>query len=263
MPQKLSKTRSVSERRGVWMDPFGEFSQHEIRNARETNEELGEGSYGVVKVYEREGKPCAGKTIYEELLSRGDILRCYRDECRLMAKLKHSNIVEFIGVIRRRPPVLLMERLPIDLDKLLENTEKIPIGLRVSFLIDISKGLVYLHSQESPIIHRDLSARNVLLSTSLVAKISDLGNARIVNFSPSEVARLSKNPGTPVYMPPEVLESAPLYGPSLDVFSFGVVALFTATQVSFVCVCMHVESAKATPNQRHAGGLAITIIHYY
>lgn len=139
-------------------------------------------------------------------------------------------------------PVLIMERLPLDLDRLLENTRCIPIGVRVCFLIDISRGLTYLHGQTSPVIHRDLSARNVLLSTNLKAKISDLGNARIVNLSPNEVALLSNNPGCVLYMPPELSEcsESPSYGPSLDVFSLGLIALFTATHVRDQALCLYI-----------------------
>ena len=65
-----------------------------------------------------------------------------------------------------------------------------------------------------------------------MAKITDLGNSRIVTLSPVEVARLSFIPGTLAYMPPEMSESSSCYGPSLDVFSFGHMGLFTATQLS-------------------------------
>ena len=54
-------------------------------------------------------------------------------------------------------------------------------------LADVSKGLVYLHNRSSPIIHRDLSATNILLNSAMVAKISDLGNSRIIDQLPDVV----------------------------------------------------------------------------
>ena len=94
------------------------------------------------------------------------------------------------------------------------------------------RGLLYLHARNPHIVHRDLSARNVLLTSSLVAKISDLGNARIVNLQPGQLARtLTRVPGAHVYMPPESLYEGSQYGPQLDIFSFGHLALFTLTQV--------------------------------
>ena len=64
-----------------------------------------------------------------------------------------------------------------------------------------------------------------------MAKITDMGNSRIVR--PGQVARtLSALPGTLVYMPPEAQDDAHRYGPPLDIFSFGHLALFTFIQVS-------------------------------
>ena len=66
----------------------------------------------------------------------------------------------------------------------------------------------------------------------MVAKISDLGNSRIVDLQPGQLAKtLSRIPGTLVYMPPEAFDNLSKYGPRLDIFSFGHLALFTITQV--------------------------------
>ena len=132
-------------------------------------------------------------------------------------------------------PVLVMECLLTSLDELLEcnRNPDIPLSLKMSILADVAKGLVYLHSRSPPVIHRDLSAKNVLLNSAIVAKISDLGNSRIVSFQPGQLARtLSCIPGTMVYMPPEAFDATSKYGPSLDSFSFGHLSLFTITQVS-------------------------------
>ena len=84
---------------------------------------------------------------------------------------------------------------------------------------------------------RDLSAKNVLLNSAMVAKISDLGNARIVNLQPGQLAQtLSRLPGTLVYMPPEAFHSTSHYGPRLDIFACGHLALFTITQVRAILI---------------------------
>ena len=153
-----------------------------------------------------------------------------------MSDLRHPNITQFMGVCflpNCQLPVLLMERLDGNLDSLLETVPNIPLALKRSMLEDVAKGLLYLHKHDPQIVHRDLTAKNVLLTSSLVAKITDFGNSRIVNLQPGQLARtLSRLPGTLVYMPPEALTSASRYGPSLDVFSFGHLALFTLTQVT-------------------------------
>ena len=126
-----------------------------------------------------------------------------------MAEIRHPHIVKFLGLCYLEGstlPVLVMERMDSNLDKLLETSPSLPLVLKLSLLTDVARGLLYLHTHNPPIVHRDLSARNVLLTSSLVAKISDLGNARIVNLQPGQLARtLTRVPGTQVYMPPESL----------------------------------------------------------
>ena len=123
----------------------------------------------------------------------------------------------------------------MSLDDLLEAVPNLPLLLKVSFQEGVSCGLVYLHSMQPPVVHRDLTARNVLLTSSMVAKITDMGNSRIIN-SGHLTRTLTQLPGTLVYMPPEALNVSQSYGPSLDVFSFGHLSLYTITQVQDIGV---------------------------
>ena len=88
-------------------------------------------------------------------------------------------------------------------------------------------GLRYLHEHSPPIIHRDLSANNVLLTTNMRAKISDLGVAKMLNITPAQMTqRMStKAPGTPCYMPPEALMARPNYTSKIDSYSYGVMVI--------------------------------------
>ena len=155
---------------------------------------------------------------------------------QVMAAIRHPNIVQFLGLCfleESALPMLVMERLDSNLDELLEGAPGLPLSLKQSLLVDVGRGLLYLHTRNPPVVHRDLSARNVLLTSSLVAKISDLGNARIVDLQPGQLARtLTHLPGATVYMPPEAFHEGSQYGPQLDIFSFGHLTLFTLTQVS-------------------------------
>ena len=160
------------------------------------------------------------------------MLERFRQECRLMSSLRHPNITQFLGLCFLPSPVLLMEKLEGSLDNLLETIPNIPLPMKRSLLEDTVRGLRYLHTHDPQIIHRDLTAKNVLLTSSLQCKITDFGNSRIVNLQPGELAQtLSRIPGTLSYMPPEAFEATAHYGPSLDVFSFGHLALFTLIQV--------------------------------
>ena len=185
---------------------------------------------------------CAGKKLHEILLEVGnvgvpDIVHKYEQECQLMSSLRHPNITQFLGLCflpGTQLPLLVMERLETSLDDLLEHLPGLPLSLKCSVLEDIANGLVYLHKNQPPVIHRDLTTNNILLTSSLVAKITDMGNSRIIDMRPGQLARtLSRLPGTQVYMPPEAMDETHRYGPSLDIFSFGHLSLYTIIQVSY------------------------------
>ena len=160
------------------------------------------------------------------------MVRKYLQECQLMSSIRHPNITQFLGLCflpGTQLPLLVMERLETNLDDLLEHMPNLPLSLKRSVLEDVASGLLYLHDRPSPIIHRYLTSKNVLLTSSLVAKITDMGNSRIIDMRPGQMTRTL--PGTLVYMPPEVLDDRHRYGPALDIFSFGHLALFTLIQV--------------------------------
>ena len=176
------------------------------------------------------------KRIHKRLITANnatteDIARKYSQECRVMSGLRHPNIAVFLGlcfVPNYHFPLLMMEKLDGNLDDLLETIPDIPLALKRSLLEDVARGLLYLHSHSPQIIHMDLTANNVLLTTSLEAKISDFGNSYVVNTQPDFRATSRY---TLAYIPPEAMNKTPHFSPSLDVFSFGHLILFTLTQV--------------------------------
>ena len=202
---------------------------------RSTANELGRGSYAVVLELEYRGLKCAGKKLYRILHEQGigHAARRYLEECRLLSQTRHPNIVQFLGVYFEEGsefPILVMELLPTNLTSCLDRYGILPDEISYSILHGVALGLSYLHGQRPSIIHRDLSANNVLLSLDMTAKISDLGVARILNLTPLQVSRMTETPGTPAYMPPEVMIADPHYDTSVDEFSYGVmmVHVFTA-----------------------------------
>ena len=216
-----------------------------------TGTKIGGGAYGKV---EEVVVPvvAAAKSIYD-FLQEGDGIAAERPkaaiefvkECQLMSSLRHPNIVQFLGVAffpGSRLPALVMERLLTSLHDLLAPDPPLPsnavpplsffsMALKCSVLQNVASGLAYLHERSPPIIHRDLSARNILLDSEVVAKIADLGVARIVPLVKS-AATMTKGPGAIVYMPPEAFEPTRVnvqkskYDSSIDIFSFGVVTIF-------------------------------------
>ena len=103
----------------------------------------------------------------------------------------------------------------------------LPEAISYGILRDVALGLRYLHEHSPPIIHRDLSANNVLLTSSMNGKISDLGVAKILNITPAQMTqRMSTQaPGTPCYMPPEALLAKPTYTSKIDSYSYGIMMI--------------------------------------
>jgi len=127
-----------------------------------------------------------------------------------------------------RLPVMVMEKMQNSLRGLVENHHNIPLNVKLSILEEVCLGLRYLHSRNPPIVHRDLTPNNILLGRHLEAKITDLGVAKVMQTDSKMT--MTKLPGTPDFMPPEALTKRPVYGPPLDVFSYGGVALNVFTQ---------------------------------
>ena len=216
-----------------------------LLNVRHNNKVLGTGAYGEVVELETNGLVCAGKQIHEELLSGATygnenaqetpLVRRFLEECQLMSGLRNPHIVQFLGItfFQESPevPLLVMERLHTSLDDLLAKQPEIPLSWKISILLDVLKGLAYLHNQKPAVIHRDLTAKNVLLTTDMMAKITDFGVSRIVERAwPG--ANSTQNVGTLVYMPPEAFEGTVTN--KLDIFSFGVLMLYVIT-TDFPC----------------------------
>ena len=153
----------------------------------------------------------------------------FGDEVLLHSQQSHPNIVQLIGVYyppRSQLPMLVMEYLPLSLTQCLEREEP-PLQMKYSILVDVAKGLCYLHGKRPPIVHRDLTANNVLLTSSYSAKISDLGVSRLADTFKKH--HLTTAPGNAMVMPPEALEDNPVYDHKLDVFSYGCLILHVLT----------------------------------
>ena len=207
------------------------------RKATPTGALLGSGTYGSVIELTSAGETVAGKVFRMSSTVRLQaIANRVCGELIMMTQLHHPNIVQCKGVslqVDQPLPVLLMEQLMSSLHAYLlhPDNSNLIVDRKVSILRDTASGLDYLHSHTPAIIHRDLTAKNVLLDSQLRAKIADFGNSRMMDLDPnSSPETLTSLPGTLEYMPPEVQGGRVTYDPSLDVFSFGHLSLFTITQ---------------------------------
>ena len=214
------------------------LKRFELDGVHDVGREVGRGSFAVVKELEYHGLKCVGKKIHGNLFDSAPpyekeaLLKRFARECEILSGLHHPHIVQFLGVQfeqASRVPILVMEYLHTTLSNCLEKYGVLPEEISYGILRDVALGLCYLHGKSQPILHRDLSANNVLLTSNMNAKLSDLGVAKIINLTPVRMAEMTqtKAPGTPCYMPPEALMAKPKYTSKIDVYSYGVLIIQT------------------------------------
>ena len=209
-----------------------------LTGVRRNGKDIGVGAYGKVFEVECFGTVYAAKEIHSILVQgvRREEFEATKNtfvtECIRSSSLGHPNIVTFLGVYnpggQSLLPVLVMERMQESLTSVVDKYPNIPMYVKLSMLLDVSRGLWYLHGHHPPIVHRDLSPNNVLLTSQFVAKISDLGVAKVIQADSKKTK--TRAPGTVDFMPPEALLETPEYGPPLDVFSYGGVILHVVNQ---------------------------------
>ena len=210
-----------------------------IENVTFTDAKLGRGADATVYEVEWNRTVCAAKRLHEILLedqSSGGVAKLignFEAECLTWSKLRHPGVVQFLGVYferNSRLPVLVMEKMDTSLRTYLEDHSKkeFSLNLKAFVLRQVTQALAYLHSQNPPLVHHDLSSNNVLLNVvSFVTKVSDFGMSRAIN--PSALSRKSSVKGTLAFMAPEALHDPPRYNEKLDVFSFGNIIFSTLT----------------------------------
>ena len=235
------------------------FSSLRISELVFTDAQLGVGSDATVFEVDWNGTVCAAKRLHAILLQdespRGaeKVISNFEAECATWSKLRHPGVVQFLGVYLERGsrlPVLIMEKMDTSLRRYLEDHGKkeFPLHLKSFVLHQICQALAYLHGQNPPLVHHDLSPNNVLLNVvSFAAKLTDFGMSRAIN--PSTLSRKSSIKGTPAFMPPEALHNPLRYNEKLDVFSFGNIILSTLTH----------EWPNPGPPNRYEGDMFVAI----
>ena len=87
-------------------------------------------------------------------------------------------------------------------------------------MLDIARGLEYLHTRKPSIIHRDCKSSNILITAKGTAKIADFGLAKVKQSTRSMVRSLV---GTVNWQAPELWHAHPKYNHKVDVFSCAMV----------------------------------------
>ncbi|OQR89332.1 protein kinase, partial [Achlya hypogyna] len=145
------------------------------------------------------------------------------EEIKLLARMESPYIVQFIGVRWSEPIDIecVVEYMDMgDLRNYLSNhpPESFSWERKLTSILSIARGLVYLHMSSPPIIHRDLKSRNG-------TKLSDFGSSREMDDE-----TLTAGVGTYQWMAPEIILGGK-YSLAADMYSFGIVLAEFSTHV--------------------------------
>ena len=217
--QQRRPSQTLSQEQQDYEDSHWVVSVDEVNV---TQELIGKGGWAEVKVATFRGIKVAAKCLHEIILSDYNIA-IFTREMSIAARVRHPNLLQFIGATLEDKPIILSELMPTSLRKELEKTPLTRTQI-IKISKDVCQALNYIHLwKPHPILHRDVSSPNVLLEPCgnglWKAKLSDYGSANLAH----QICTTT-GPGCPAYSAPE----APFphnHSPAMDVYSFGVLLM--------------------------------------
>ncbi|KAJ0411407.1 hypothetical protein ATCC90586_004393 [Pythium insidiosum] len=188
-------------------------------------DEISHGAFGRVYEGVYDQQQVAIKRLSPQFRSNRRHVLAFLGEAKLMSTMCHERIIRFVGIAWTSPTDLMVVTAFMaggDLRSLVMQyaDRSLPTGFnqdKLRIAVHVIEGLAYMHSLQPPVLHRDLKSRNILLSDSLDACLTDFGVSR----ERSDVT-MTMGVGTLRWMAPEVMQGG-RYTDTADVFSFGVV----------------------------------------
>ncbi|MEK9144662.1 MAG: serine/threonine-protein kinase, partial [Elusimicrobiota bacterium] len=166
--------------------------------------ELGRGGMGLV--FEAEDltlrRKVAIKSMLERMLQDPRDLEMFLSEARLVAGLKHPNVVEIHSVLRENAQIYLVFEFVSGepLNAILSRARRLSIEQVKGLARQIAPALDYAHSRK--VIHRDLKPANIMVARDGRVKVMDFGIAHQARLTAAKLTR-AESWGTPPYMAPE------------------------------------------------------------
>lgn len=215
--------KTDDEEYNVESDPTGRYVR--------SNVELGRGAYKTVyKAFDRvEALEVAWNKLHVERFAKADIYKVL-NEVELLRKLRHKNILVFHAAWQKEDP---HGRISCDfitelmtsgtLKEYIKKAQTIKVKVIRRWGENILEAIDYLHSQNPPIMHRDLKCDNIFVNGNTgTLKVGDLGLSA-VRDKPVALSVL----GTPEFMAPELYEEK--YSEKVDIYAFGMCLLEMVT----------------------------------
>ncbi|KEH16174.1 putative protein kinase RLK-Pelle-LRR-XI-1 family [Medicago truncatula] len=188
---------------------------------------IGLGAQGsVYKAELPSGQVVAVKKLHSITNAENSDLKCFANEIKALTEIRHCNIVKLYGYCSHSHLSFLVYEFMEkgSLEKILKDDEEaIAFGWkkRVNVIKDIANALCYMHHDcTPPIVHRDISSKNILLDLEYVARVSDFGTAKLLDANSDNWTSFA---GTYGYAAPKFAYTMEV-NEKCDVYSFGVLA---------------------------------------
>ncbi|KAM3279181.1 hypothetical protein ACQJBY_046474 [Aegilops geniculata] len=200
------------------------FSFEKLRECTEGfSKKLGGGGFGSVF----QGKLNEERVAVKRLEGARQGKKEFLAEVETIGSIEHINLIKLIGFCAQKSQRLLVYEYMSrgSLDRWIynrHNNARLDWSTRCRIILDIAKGLCYLHEGcRRKIAHLDIKPQNILLDENFNAKVADFGLSKLIDRDQSKVVTMMR--GTPGYLAPEWLTSQ--ITEKVDVYSFGVVIL--------------------------------------
>lgn len=155
-----------------------------------------------------------------------DVWSKMQEEASRLVRYRHPNISRIVGICQWPPALVLELAGKGSLWDFLRRHGTPSPQMQWKFASDIANAMNHLHKMQPPLIHRDLTSSNVLITDQLQAKVADLGMATSGAANEREEAGSF---GAVPWMAPEVLRDTGVLSEKCDVYSFGVIVWELAT----------------------------------
>lgn len=162
-------------------------------------------------------------------VTKEHVAEFYKEVANLQA-LRHERLIQLIGIACEMPLLCIVTELAAggSLHDLL-HVKRVMLqeAQKLRLILQMTEGVMFLHGQRPPFVHRDLKSANVVLDAELNAKLCDLGITE--RMERTHISKRDAEAGSPRYMSPELFHAPGKLTEKMDLWALGCLAVEVLT----------------------------------
>ncbi|KAG8054385.1 hypothetical protein GUJ93_ZPchr0001g32883 [Zizania palustris] len=181
---------------------------------------------GVYQVGKWNGTKVHVKILDRECNYDQEAINSFRHELTVLEKVRHPNVVQFVGAVTQNLPMMIISEYPPhgDLSSIIPKKGRMHGQKVLKYGLEIARGMTYLHQcKPDPIIHCDLKPKNIFLDSGGQLKVAGFGLTGLSKVAPGKVKLIDHESfadNFSHYTAPELYRNE-MFDASVDAFSFG------------------------------------------